>query len=243
MDWASGTDANTFSNSGFKGIVKNALICVNDVLGIADTGYKAVKALFSSTALVVHGVDSKSLDIKLTEKDAYDHLDAATQEKYRDEKEAPGDADFDAEYYVDKIPSVDAYFEYIGEAQNNLSEAQQEKDEKTRQKKTLAAQLDILYANAYYTYCLPDEEKPAIQANQLISGLVEYFKSMSWYVDLDGGGWAPDYINPTAAVLYTVLIIQSFILFIAYLKRFFYVIILALISPFVVVYDFAAKLF
>ncbi len=242
LDWASGTDANKFDNAGFKGIVKNALICVNDVLGVADNGYKAVKALFTSTALVVHGVDSKELEIKLTEKDAYDHLSGDIQEEYKKQKSPPGDANFDSEYYVDRITSVEQYFEYAEQASENLSKAQEESDENTRKKKILAAQLDILYANAYYTYCLPESEKPKIQANQLLTGLVDYFKGQSWYVDIEGGGWAPDYINPTAAILYTILILQSLILFIAYIKRFFYVMILSMMAPFVVIYDFATKI-
>ena len=50
-----------------------------------------------------------------------------------------------------------------------------------------------------------------------------------------------DKINVTEAILYTVLVIQSLMFLFAYLKRFFYVVILGVISPFVVVYDFLTK--
>lgn len=45
----------------------------------------------------------------------------------------------------------------------------------------------------------------------------------------------------TYAILYAVFIVQSLMFLWAYLKRFFYVLILALIAPFVVVYDFLVK--
>lgn len=45
----------------------------------------------------------------------------------------------------------------------------------------------------------------------------------------------------TSAILYAVFIVQSVMFFWAYFKRFFYVIILALLGPFVVVYDFLKK--
>lgn len=50
-----------------------------------------------------------------------------------------------------------------------------------------------------------------------------------------------DKINVTEAILYTVLVVQSLMFLFAYLKRFFYVVILGVIAPFVVVYDFLTK--
>lgn len=50
-----------------------------------------------------------------------------------------------------------------------------------------------------------------------------------------------DKINVTEAFLYTILVIQSLMFLFAYLKRFFYVIILGVIAPFVVIYDFLTK--
>lgn len=45
----------------------------------------------------------------------------------------------------------------------------------------------------------------------------------------------------TSAILYAVFIVQSLMFFWAYFKRFFYVVILAIISPFVVIFDFLKK--
>ena len=45
----------------------------------------------------------------------------------------------------------------------------------------------------------------------------------------------------TSAILYAVFIVQSLMFYWAYFKRFFYVVILAIISPFVVIFDFLKK--
>lgn len=50
-----------------------------------------------------------------------------------------------------------------------------------------------------------------------------------------------DKVNVTEAFLYTILVIQSLMFLFAYLKRFFYVVILGVIAPFVVIYDFLTK--
>lgn len=50
-----------------------------------------------------------------------------------------------------------------------------------------------------------------------------------------------DKVNVTEAFLYTILVIQSLMFLFSYLKRFFYVVILGVIAPFVVLYDFLTK--
>ena len=50
-----------------------------------------------------------------------------------------------------------------------------------------------------------------------------------------------DKVNVTEAFLYTILVIQSLMFLFAYMKRFFYVVILGVIAPFVVIYDFLTK--
>lgn len=69
-----------------------------------------------------------------------------------------------------------------------------------------------------------------------LSGMGEYFKNEALKL-VDNFGMTVF----TSALLYAVFIVQSVMFFWAYLKRFFYVIILALISPFVVIYDFMKK--
>lgn len=74
-----------------------------------------------------------------------------------------------------------------------------------------------------------------------ISLLGEYFRTAAWYIDVDNNGWSPDQVSIIAAILYTMFVFQSISFFIAYVKRFFYVVILSILAPFVVLYDFLAK--
>ena len=72
----------------------------------------------------------------------------------------------------------------------------------------------------------------------IISQLGQFFKENAWYTDVQAGGWSPTSVSVVGAILYTVFVVQSISFFIAYLKRFFYVVVLSVIAPFVVIYDF-----
>ena len=50
-----------------------------------------------------------------------------------------------------------------------------------------------------------------------------------------------DKAAPIPTVLYLVFLIQSLMFLFAYFKRLFYVVILAIIAPIVVIYDFLGK--
>ena len=82
-------------------------------------------------------------------------------------------------------------------------------------------------------------------ATQLIADMGIYFKNSAWTYDSDSNGnaknWIPNKITLTGATLYSIFIIQSLIYFVQYIKRFFYVIILSLMGPIVVIYDFITK--
>ena len=47
--------------------------------------------------------------------------------------------------------------------------------------------------------------------------------------------------SPIPAILYAIFVFQSIMYFIAYMRRFFYIITLALFAPLVVLYDFLSK--
>lgn len=66
-----------------------------------------------------------------------------------------------------------------------------------------------------------------------ISGLSDVFKKKAT------GDWNTD--SFIASIIYAVFVVQSLMFFYAYIKRVFYVLILAIISPFVVAYDFLKK--
>lgn len=73
----------------------------------------------------------------------------------------------------------------------------------------------------------------------LIANLANYFKEAAWTTE--EGGWKADKVVIQNALMYAILVVQSFIFLIAYIKRLFYVIILAVMAPLVVVYDFFNK--
>ena len=101
--------------------------------------------------------------------------------------------------------------------------------------------MEKLYAAAYYEYVYEGDDKYIPKASDTISSLGDYFKSSSWYVDTANGDWAPTSMNVVSAVCYGVFIIQSLMLLFAYFKRFFYVVILSLIGPVVVIFDYMGK--
>ena len=72
----------------------------------------------------------------------------------------------------------------------------------------------------------------------VLKELGEYFKTAAWYVDVNEGDWSPTRSSIVGAILYTMFVFQSIMFFIAYVKRFFFVIILSIIAPFVIIYDF-----
>lgn len=82
------------------------------------------------------------------------------------------------------------------------------------------------------------------EAQQVVSSLGEYF-----YTDaigdvgegFFGALFTLSEAKPIPAVLYTVLVIQSLMFLFAYFKRFFYVIVLSVLAPFVIIYDFFVK--
>lgn len=97
----------------------------------------------------------------------------------------------------------------------------------------------ILYSTVY------NKEKYGVAGTNVsfsvITTLGEYFKKAAWYTDADNGGWAPNQVSIISAILYTMFVFQSISFFLAYIKRFFYVVILAVLAPFVVLYDFLGK--
>ena len=86
----------------------------------------------------------------------------------------------------------------------------------------------------------PDKEKDK-KSQQIITLIGEYFKTNAWYTDVDNGGWSPTEISIIAAILYTMLVFQSVGFLVSYVKRLVIVIVLSVISPFVVIYDFFTK--
>lgn len=103
------------------------------------------------------------------------------------------------------------------------------------------ARIIKLYYDAYYRYIYEGEDKTNTSIKSVVSGLGNYFLRQSYYTDVDKGDWSPTTFSVIPSILYCIFIVQSFFFLYAYIKRMFYVIILALMGPIVVVYDYVMK--
>lgn len=85
-------------------------------------------------------------------------------------------------------------------------------------------------------------EEGSGKSSRLIADLASYFKQNAaekTFRDTNKTGLKNSgNINIENMIMYAILVVQSLILFIAYIKRLFYVIMLAMMAPIVVVYDF-----
>ncbi len=241
--WTSGTDANNFNEAGIGGVLRNIAVTANDIFGVADTGYKSIRSLYTSTMFVTFVPDGTKLPYETTQNESYNNLSDEEKKKYN---EADGHADSNErkKFNVDKssylttmIHSTKDYLDYMEQADTQLQKAQANNN----QNEVVVYTLSMLYAEAYYKYVYQGDDKIKPTANEFFSELGQYFKETSFYVDLESGDWAPDTVNVISAIIYSIFVIQSLLFFIAYIKRFFYVIILSMLGPAVVVFDFLAK--
>ncbi|MBR5228130.1 MAG: hypothetical protein IKV94_05805 [Clostridia bacterium] len=91
------------------------------------------------------------------------------------------------------------------------------------------------YVNIFDQYIL----KKSVSRQGIITNLASYFKETSW--GMSESGWVANKSVIQNALMYAILVVQSLIFFIAYAKRLFYVILLILVAPIVVVFDFFTK--
>lgn len=73
-----------------------------------------------------------------------------------------------------------------------------------------------------------------------VSKLANFFKYSSYNVGENS--IKAKNVNPVFCFLYTIFVFQSLLYFFSYIKRFFYIIVLAIMAPIVVVYDFVSKM-
>lgn len=93
------------------------------------------------------------------------------------------------------------------------------------------------------------EDKEFDNNEVVLSSMGVYFKSRAYYANMVGksGSIAASEskttkkYNVVACVLYAIFVVQSIMYLISYFKRFFYIIILSMIAPLVIVYDFLTK--
>ena len=90
-------------------------------------------------------------------------------------------------------------------------------------------------------YVYDGNDKKSLSASSMIENLGEYFKRNSYYVDIEGGKWSPTTFNVIPSILYCVFVLQSFMFLFSYIKRLLYVVILSMLGPVTVIYDYIAK--
>ena len=102
--------------------------------------------------------------------------------------------------------------------------------------------LMALYIKAYYRYVYEGTDKTELIENtSMIQNLGEYFKRNIYYTDVNNGDWSPKTFNAIMCILYCVFVVQSFMFLFSYVKRFFFVVILALLGPATIVFDYVKK--
>lgn len=109
--------------------------------------------------------------------------------------------------------------------------------------------------NLYNSYSRTESDPEYVSPNisdepiAIISSLGKYFKESVWGYESETDeennvvvkGWTPSNFTISGAIIYAIFILQSIMFLFAYIKRFFYVTILAMFAPVVVIYDFMVK--
>lgn len=109
--------------------------------------------------------------------------------------------------------------------------------------------------NLYNSYSRTKDDPEYVNPNisdepiAIISSLGRYFKEAVWGYESETDedknvvvkGWAPSNFTISGAIIYAIFVLQSIMFLFAYIKRFFYVTILAMFAPVVVIYDFLVK--
>lgn len=93
----------------------------------------------------------------------------------------------------------------------------------------------------YSTYCNIIEQYVLKQKSDtsVIYNLATYFKETAF--EVSETGWKANKAVIQNAIMYVLLVCYSLVFFISYAKRLFYVIMLILMAPIVVVFDFFMK--
>lgn len=115
-------------------------------------------------------------------------------------------------------------------------------NEKTNDDEIAAAHIKTLYCKAYYRYVYEGADKDKYQEKtSMIQNMGEYFKRNMYYIDVDSGQWSPTTFDAIMCILYCVFVLQSFMFLFSYIKRLLYVVILAILGPVTVIFDYVMK--
>lgn len=223
LKWAEGTDQNELATGGLVGVARGLALMLNDVLGIVDTGYMNIRTLHMGTFFIKDGkYESLNSQYKIDESQSLKNI----------------------------VTSTEAYNNFIIECEEQIAKLQKEKskikwsdfDERWKYNSQIKmVQTTKVYAKAYYKFVYDGSDKQVKGNSEIITEMGSYFKDRAKYIDVDAGEWAPSSTSIPFGILYAILIIQSMMLFIAYIKRLFYIVILSVMGPIVIVFDYLSK--
>ena len=75
-----------------------------------------------------------------------------------------------------------------------------------------------------------------------ITQLANYFKTTCFDYNDESNEFYDGEINPIHVLLYVIFVVQSLLYFFAYVKRLFYIIVLAMMAPIIVTYNFILQI-
>lgn len=137
----------------------------------------------------------------------------------------------------DEIKSVD---DYVRKSNQYLAQISSDKLE---EKEKNTARINKLYLDAYFKYVYDKDDKNNVSIKNILTNLGEYFYTKSFYTDLEDDEWAPTSYSVIPATLFCMFVLQSIMFLFAYFKRMFYVIILAIMGPITVTFDYFKRMY
>lgn len=127
---------------------------------------------------------------------------------------------------------------YGGEMDKTIDQIKEEYETEILPRKMKIYQLIVNSSSASTRYANTNYET-------IISQMGQYFKENAWTYETDDEGnfegWDNNELTLQGALLYAIFVFQSILFFVAYIKRFFFVVILAILAPVIVIYDFLGK--
>lgn len=206
-----------------------------DDSNLADYSSRFVTLLLMSKCVVVHAQNGEQyvFDKKYIESGAYKGWDW--------EKDNPLYAELKRYYTGDKHTFTDLYNKYPGNDFDYLYKHTFSSDQWEYEKEFEDMEMEVMKIMNNTTANLSNiigdshtgDTDISEMGNSVVSQLSTYFRLNRY--DEDGE------ISLIGVIVYTIFVFQSIMYFLAYLKRFFYIIILSFFGPFLVLYDFLAK--
>jgi len=102
----------------------------------------------------------------------------------------------------------------------------------------------IYYSDSSKQYFVSfKDDKNNISIKNVLTNLGEFFYTKSFYTDIQDDEWAPSSYSVIPATLFCMFVLQSIMFLFAYFKRMFYVIILSIMGPLTVTFDYFKKMY